>query len=199
MSQTLLTPWWWLEVTCFNSLSQCEGWRLTLNARSRHLSQGANSTNSATCNEGYSTNHHKMASYDQNWYKHLPRFGYFVYNCHFPNKSVNHSKTLYVVPEDYKNDDNFLQHYCSLRLSRNTDTDYISAFPHFYYVIDLYEAIAYNQPHTDPTPFIQHSKNYQTSLQQFRPLQPIQPTVRNYQYIDVEIGSIHPCLVQCLP
>ena len=73
------------------------------------------------------------------------------------------------------------------------------AFPHFYYVIDLYEAIAYNQPHTDPTPFIQHSKNYQTSLQQFRPLQPIQPTVHNYRYIDVEIGSIHPCLVQCLP
>ena len=31
-------------------------------------------------------------------------------------------------------------------------------------------------------------------LQQFKPPQPIQP-VRNYRYIDVEIGSIHPCSV----
>ena len=57
---------------------------------------------------------------------------------------MNHSETPYVVPEDYKTDDEFLQHFRSLRLSRNTDTDYISAFPHFYYVIDLYKAIAYN-------------------------------------------------------
>ena len=133
-----------------------------------------------------------MASYDQNRYKHLPKFGYFIYNCHFPNKSVNHSKTPYVVPEDYKDNND------SLRLSRNTDTDYIGAFPHFYYVVDLYEAIVYNLPHPDPTPFIQRGKDYQTSLQQYRPPQPIQP-VRNYQYIDVKIGSIHPCLVQCLP
>ena len=140
----------------------------------------------------------KMASYDQNRYKHLPKFGYFIYNCHFPNKSVNHSETPYTVPEDYKNDNDFLQHYHSLRLSRNTDTDYISAFPHFYYIVDLYKAVAYNQPHPDPTPFIQCGKDYQTSLQRFRPPQPI-TTVRNYQYIDIEIGSIHPCLVQCLP
>ena len=139
-----------------------------------------------------------MASYDKNCYKHLPKFSYFVYNCHFPNKSVNHSETPYAVPEDYKDDDNFLQHYRSLRLSCNTNTDYIGAFPHFYYVIDLYEAIAYNQSRPDPTPFIQRSKDYITSLQQFKPPQPIQP-VRNYWYIDVEIGSIHPCLVQCLP
>ena len=99
-----------------------------------------------------------------------------------------------MVPEDYKDNDDFIQHYHSLRLSHNTDTDYIGAFPHFYYVVDLYEAIAYNQPCPDPTPFIQRGKDYQTSLQQFKPLQPIQP-VRNYWYIDVEIGSIHPCLV----
>ena len=97
-----------------------------------------------------------MASYDKNQYKHLPRFSYFIYNCHFPNKSVNHSENPYAVPEDYKNNDNFLQHYRSLRLSHNTDIDYISAFPHFYYVVDLYEAIMYNLPHPDPTPFIQH-------------------------------------------
>ena len=139
-----------------------------------------------------------MTSYDKNRYKHLPKFRYFVYNCHFPNKSVNHSETPYAVPEDYKNDDDFLQHYCSLRLSRNTDTDYIGAFPHFYYIVDLYEAIAYNQPQPNPTPFIQRGKDYETSLQQFKLPQPIQQ-VRNYWYIDVEIGSIHPCLVQCLP
>ena len=114
-----------------------------------------------------------MAPHDQDRYKHLPKFGYFVYNCHSPNKSVNHSKTPYVVPENYKDDDDFFQYYCSLRLSRNTDTDYISAFPHFFYVVDLYEAIAYNLPHPDPTPFIQRGKAYQTSLQQFRPPQPI--------------------------
>ena len=112
---------------------------------------------------------------------------------------MNHSKTPYVVPEDYKDDNDFLQYYRSLRLSRNTDTDYISAFPHFYYVVDLYKAIVYNQPHPDLTPFIQRGKDYQTSLQRFRPPQPIQPTVCNYRYIDIEIGSIHPCLVQCLP
>ena len=78
---------------------------------------------------------------------------------------MNHSETPYVVPEDYKDDNDFLQYYCSLRLSRNTDTDYISAFPHFYYVVDLYKAIVYNQPHPDLTPFIQHGKDYQTSLQ----------------------------------
>ena len=139
-----------------------------------------------------------MASYDKNQYKHLPKFSYFVYNCHFPNRSLNHSKTPYTIPEDYKNNDNFLQHYCSLRLSCNINTDYIGAFPHFYYVIDLYEAIAYNRPHPDPTPFIQRGKDYITSLQQFRPPQLIQ-TVRNYRYIDVEVRSIHPCLVQCLP
>ena len=112
---------------------------------------------------------------------------------------MNHSETPYAVPEDYKDDNDFLQYYRSLRLSRNTDTDYIGAFPHFYYVVDLYEAIAYNQPHPDLTPFIQCGKDYQTSLQWFRPPQPIQPTVCNYRYIDIEIGSIHPCLVQCLP
>ena len=37
-----------------------------------------------------------MAPHDQDQYKHLPKFGYFIYNCHFPNKSVNHSKTPYV-------------------------------------------------------------------------------------------------------
>ena len=120
-----------------------------------------------------------------------------VYNCHFPNKSVNHSKTPYAVPEDYKDDDDFLQHYRSLRLSRNTDTDYIGTFPHFYYVVDLYEAIAYNRPRPDPTPYIQRGNAYHTSHQQLPP-QPIQ-IVRNYRYIDVEIGSIHPYLVQCLP
>ena len=88
---------------------------------------------------------------------------------------MNHSETPYAVPEDYKNDDDFLQHYHSLRLSPNTDTDYIGAFPHFYYVIDLYKATAYNQPHPDPTPFIQCGKDYITSLQRFRPPQPIQP------------------------
>ena len=67
----------------------------------------------------------KMASYDHNQYKHLPKFGYFVYNCYFPNKSVKHSKTPYMVPEDYKDDNDFLQHYHSLRLSRNTDIDYV--------------------------------------------------------------------------
>ena len=142
----------------------------------------------------------KMASYDQNRYKHLPKFGYFIYNCHFPNKSVNHSKTPYVVPEDYKKDDNdFLHHYRSLRLSRNTDTDYISASPHFYYVVDLYEAHTYNLPTPDLTYFIKRGEAYNISLQQFRPHQLIRPTVCNYWYIDVEIGSIHPCLVQCLP
>ena len=139
-----------------------------------------------------------MASYNKNRYKHLPKFGYFVYNCHFPNRSVNHSETPYAVPEDYKNDNDFLQHYRSLRLSRNSNPDYIRAFPHFYYVIDLYEAIAYNQPRPDPTPFIQRGKEYNSSLQQFKPHQPIQP-VCNYRYIDVQIRSIHPCLVQCLP
>ena len=138
-----------------------------------------------------------MTSYDNDRYKHLPKFSYFIYNCHFPNKSVNHSETPYAVPEDYKNDDDFLRHYRSLRLSRNTDIDYIGAFPHFYYVVDLYEAIAYNQPQPDPTPFIQRGHQYYSSHQQLPP-QPIQ-IVRNYWYIDVEIGSIHPYLVQCLP
>ena len=138
-----------------------------------------------------------MTSYDPKRYKHLPKFGYFVYSCHFPNKSVNHSEQPYAVPEDYKDDDDFLQHYHSLRLSRNSDIDYIRAFPHFYYVVDLYEAIAYNKPHPDPTPYIQHGNTFQTSHQQSPP-QPIQ-IVRNHRYIDVEIGSIHPYLVQCLP
>ena len=110
---------------------------------------------------------------------------------------MNHSETPYAVPEDYKNDDDFLRHYCSLRLSRNTDTDYIGAFPHFYYVVDLYEAIAYNRPQPDPTIYIQRRNAYQSSQQQL-PLQPIQ-IVRNHRYIDIEIGSIHPYLVQCLP
>ena len=96
----------------------------------------------------------KMASYDHNQYKHLPKFGYFVYNCHFPNKSVNHSETPYTVPEDYKDDNDFLQHYHSLRLSCNTDIDYVGAFPHFYYVVDLYEAHAYNLPQPNLTYFI---------------------------------------------
>ena len=103
----------------------------------------------------------------------------------------------YAVPEDYINDHDFLQHYRSLRLSCNTDTDYIGAFPHYYYVVDLYEAIVYNKPRPDPTPYIQRGNAYHTSHQQLPP-QPIQ-TVRNHRYIDVEIGSIHPYLVQCLP
>ena len=150
-----------------------------------------------TRNEGSLHKSSQMTSYDPKRYKHLPKFGYFVYNCHFPNKSVNHSETSYAVPEDYKNDDNFLQHYRSLRLSRNTDTDYIGAFPHFYYIVDLYEAIAYNKPRPDPTPYIQCGNAYHTSHQQLPP-QPIQ-LVRNHWYIDVEIGSIHLYLVQCLP
>ena len=172
---------------------------LTLEARSRYPSRVADSTlHSATCYEGsLHKNHHKMTSYDPKRYKHLPKFSYFVYSCHFPNKSVNHSETPYAVPEDYKNDDDFLQHYRLLRLSCNTDTDYIGAFPHFYYVVDLYEAIAYNQPRPDPTPFIQRGHIYHTSNQQLPP-QPIQ-IVCNHRYIDVEIGSIHPYLVQCLP
>ena len=103
-----------------------------------------------------------------------------------------------MLPEDYKNNDDFLQHYRFLRLSRNSNPDFVGTLPHFYYVVDLYEAIAYNQPHPDPTPFIQCGKDYATSSQQFKPPQPNR-TVCNYQYIDVEIGSIHPCLVQCLP
>ena len=110
-----------------------------------------------------------MTSYDPERYKHLPKFGYFVYNCHFPNKSVNHSETPYAVPEDYKDDNDFLQHYCLLRLSRNIDTDYIGAFPHFYYVVDLYEAVAYNRPQPDPTPYIQRGNVYYTSHQQLPP------------------------------
>ena len=112
---------------------------------------------------------------------------------------MNHSENPYTVPEDYKDDNNFLWHYRSLRLSRNTDIDYIGAFPHFYYVVDLYEAHTYNTPLPDLTYFIKHNEAYNSSLQQFRPPQPIQPIVRNYRYIDVEIWSIHPCLVQCLP
>ena len=139
-----------------------------------------------------------MASYDQNRYKHLPKFGYFVYSCYFPNKSVSHSETPYMVPEDYKDDNDFLQHYRSLRLSPNTDIDYIGAFPHFFYIIDLYKAHAYNLPPPDPTYFIKRGEAYNTSLHQFRPPQPI-TTVHNHWYIDVKIGSIHPCLVQCLP
>ena len=122
-----------------------------------------------------------MTSFDPKRYKHLPKFRHFVYSCHFPNKSVNHSETSYAIPEDYKNDNDFLQHYRSLRLSCNTDTDYIGAFPHFYYVVDLYEAIAYNRPRPDPTPYIQRGNAYYSSHQQLPP----QPTqiVRNYQYI----------------
>ena len=110
---------------------------------------------------------------------------------------MNHSETPYAIPEDYKDDDDFLQHYRSLRLSRNTDTDYIGAFPHFYYIVDLYEAIAYNRPRPDPATYIQRGNAYYSSHQQLPP-QPIQ-IVRNHRYIDVEIGSIHPYLVQCLP
>ena len=110
---------------------------------------------------------------------------------------MNHSETPYAVPEDYKDDDDFLQHNRSLRLSCNTDTDYIGAFPHFYYVVDLYEALAYNQPRPDPTPFIQCGKDYYTSHQQLPPQ--LTKIVRNHRYIDVKIGSIHPYLVQCLP
>ena len=167
---------------------------LTLEARSRYPSRVADSTlHSATCYEGSLHKSSQMTSYNLKRYKHLPKFGYFVYNCHFPNKSVNHSESPYAVPEDYKDDDDFLQHYRSLRLSHNTDIDYICAFPHFYYVVDLYKAIAYNRPRPDPTPYIQRRNAYHTSRQQLPP-QPIK-TVRNYRYIDVEIGSIHPYLV----
>ena len=65
-----------------------------------------------------------MTSYDPKRYKHLPKFGYIVYNCHFPNNSVNHSETPYAVPEDYKNDDDFLQHYRSCQIGIET-SDYI--------------------------------------------------------------------------
>ena len=170
----------------------------SLEARSRYPSRVADSIAFGNLLRGFTPQIiTKMTSYDPKRYKHLPKFGYFVYNCHFPNKSVNHSETPYAVPEDYKDDDDFLQHYRSLRLSRNTDTDYIGAFPHFYYIVDLYEAVAYNNPRPDPTPFIQRGNAYRTSHQQL----PSQPTqiVRNHRYIDVEIGSIHPYLVQCLP
>ena len=170
----------------------------SLEARSRYPSRVADSIAFGNLLRGFTPQIiTKMTSYDSKRYKHLPKFGYFVYSCHFPNKSVNHSEKPYVDPEDYINDEDFLQHYRSLRLSCNTDTDYIGAFPHFYYVVDLYEAIVYNRPHPDPTPFIQCGKDYITS-QQFRPPQPIQ-TVHNYRYIDIKVGSIHPCLVQCLP
>ena len=170
----------------------------SLEARSRYPSRVADSIAFGNLQRGFTPQIiTKMTSYDPKRYKHLPKFGYFVHNCHFPNKSVNHSETPYAVPEDYKNDDDFLQHYRSLRLSRNTDTDYIGAFPHFYYIVDLYEAVAYNNPRPDPTPFIQRGNAYHTSHQQLPP-QPIR-IVRNYRYIDVEIGSIHPYLVQCLP
>ena len=56
-----------------------------------------------------------------------------------------------MVPEDYKDDSDFLQHYHSLRFPRNNLPDLIGHFPHFYYVLDLYEAHAYNRPHPDPT------------------------------------------------
>ena len=140
-----------------------------------------------------------METFDLNRYKHLPKFGYILFKSHFPNESVNHSENPYAVPEDYKDDNNFLQHYRSLRLSRNTDIDYIGAFPHFYYIIDLYEAHAYNRPRPDPTYFIKRGVEYNTSLQQSRPCQ-LQPltTVCDYRYIDVEIESINPLLVQCL-
>ena len=87
-----------------------------------------------------------MISFDPDWYKHLPRFGRIIHKCHFPNKSVNHSETSYAVPEDYKDDSNFLQH-CSLRLSHYTDQlNLVSSFPQFYYFLDWLEAAAYNQP-----------------------------------------------------
>ena len=141
-----------------------------------------------------------METFDLNQYKHLPKFGYILFKSHFPNKSVNHSENPYAVPEDYKDDNNFLQHYRSLRLSRRTNIDYIGAFPHFYYVVDLYEAHTYNRPHPDLTYFIKRGEEYQIFLQQFKPPQMQSLTAaRNYRYIDVEIRSIHPCLVQCLP
>ena len=169
----------------------------SLEARSRYPSRVADSIAFGNLLRGFTPQIITMTSYEPNRYKHLPKFGYFVYNCHFPNKSVNHSETPYAAPEDYKDDDDFLQHYRSLRLSRNTDTYYIGAFPHFYYIVDLYEAVAYNRPRPDPTPYIHRGNAYRTSHQQLPP----QPTqiVRNHRYIDVEIGSIHPYLVQCLP
>ena len=97
---------------------------------------------------GRSTNHHKqMDTFDPIRYKHLPKFGQFIHWCYFPNKSVNHSETPYTVPEDYKNDDDFLQHYHSLRLSRNTNfIDLFSACPQYFYNLEYYKAYAYNQP-----------------------------------------------------
>ena len=68
-----------------------------------------------------------------------------------------------MVPEDYKDDNDFLQHYHSLRLSRNTDIDYVGAFPHFYYIVDLYEAHTYNLPQPAPTYFIKRGEAYYTS------------------------------------
>ena len=76
-----------------------------------------------------------------------------------------------MVPEDYKDDSDFLQHYHSLRFPRNNLPDLIGHFPHFYYVLDLYEAHAYNRPHPDPTYFIKRGEEYQISLQQSRPHQ----------------------------
>ena len=141
-----------------------------------------------------------MDTFDLIRYKHLPKFRRFIHQCYFPNKSVNHSETPYVVPEDYKTDDDFLWHYRSLRLSRNTDQiDLVGACPQFYYDLEFYEAYAYNLPQPSPSYFIQWDKEYQNSLRTIHPHQ-MQPLtrVRDYRYIDVETESINPLLVQCL-
>ena len=134
----------------------------------------------------------KMDTFDLIWYKHLPKFGQFIHQCYFPSKSVNHSKTPYVVPLDYKNDNNFLQHYRSLRLSHNTDfIDLFSACLQYFYDLEYYKVYAYNQPWPSPAYFLQWSREYQNSLWTIHSCQ-TQPLtwVHDYRYIDVEIESI---------
>ena len=105
-----------------------------------------------------------------------------------------------MVPEDYKNDDDFLQHYHSLRLSHNTDfPDLFTACPQYFNDLEFYEAYMYNQPWPSPDYFLQQSREYQNSLTAIHPHQ-TQPLkwVHDYRYIDVEIKSINPLLVQYL-
>ena len=135
-----------------------------------------------------------MDTFDSIWYQHLPEFGQFIHQCYFPNKSVNHSETPYMVPGDYKNNNDFLQHYHSLRLSHNTDfLDLVGACPQYFYNLEYYKAYAYNQPHPSPAYFLQQSREY-IHPRQTQPL----TWVCDYRYIDIEIESINPLLVQCL-
>ena len=141
-----------------------------------------------------------MDTFDPIQYKHLPRFRQFIHQCYFPKKSVKHSETPYVVPEDYKYNNDFLQHYHSLRLSCNTNLiDLFGACPQFFYDLEYYEAYTYNQPRRSPAYFLQQSREYQNSLQTIHPRQ-TQPLTQvcDYKYIDIKIESINPLLVQCL-